>query len=84
MNPATFLISTFLRITKFKAITMPWGRVYALPEYINDKALQAHEAVHLKQIKRLGGFRWSVLYIYYLCCYGYWNSPLEVEARNNS
>ena len=84
MTPAPCVIRLFLRLAGFGAITMPWGVVYALPERLDDVGLAAHEAVHVEQIKRLGGVRWAATYLWYLLRYGYWSNPLEVEARDKS
>lgn len=43
--------------------------------------LRRHEMVHVAQVERLGWFRFYALYLWYLAIYGYWNNPLEVEAR---
>lgn len=62
-------------------LTTPWGRVYIRPSCIHDSGLIAHELVHVAQIKRLGAVRFAVVYLYQLARYGYWNMPLEIEAR---
>ena len=36
---------------------------------------------HLEQIERDGRVVFAVKYLWWLCRYGYWNNPYEVEAR---
>jgi hypothetical protein len=40
-----------------------------------------HELKHVEQFKRLGFTRFLLLYAWYSLKYGYFNNPLEVEAR---
>ena len=40
-----------------------------------------HELVHVKQVQRLGWFKFYFLYLWYSIRYGYENNPFEVEAR---
>ena len=61
-------------------LTMPWGTVYLRPGGLDDLGLIVHEQVHLDQIKRLGRVKFTVLYLWYLWRYGYFESPLEQEA----
>lgn len=69
-----------LRRLGLLALVMPWGRVYVLPDEMINGELIAHECVHLDQIERLGPWRFSVLYVFWLIKYGYRANPLEVEA----
>lgn len=62
------------------AITMPWGRVYYLPEALADPHLWQHECVHLEQIKRDGVILFSIRYLWWCVRYGYRQNPYEVEA----
>lgn len=43
--------------------------------------LVRHELKHVEQYRRLGYFRFLALYGWYSLYYGYYNNPLEVEAR---
>lgn len=61
-------------------ITMPWGRVYIHPQYWHHRGLRRHEAIHLIQLAHDGPVRFTILYLYYLARYGYWNNPYEIEA----
>ena len=63
---------------------MPWKTIYLLPSHLNDAGLIAHEKVHVEQIVRLGPFKFTFLYLWYNLKYGYWDNPLEVEARTLS
>ena len=71
----------YLRATGFQGITMPWRRVYLLEECFLDCRLRAHEEAHLRQIDRLGPWRFTWQYLTGLMRYGYWNHPMEIEAR---
>lgn len=41
----------------------------------------AHEQTHLRQMGELGYPRFLFRYLYECVRFGYWNAPLEVEAR---
>lgn len=81
---ATGPILWWLRRTGFSGITMPWGKVYIVPERFFDEGLRAHEAIHLEQLRRMGAMRFSLTYLWLLLRYGYANHPMEVEARTRS
>lgn len=53
--------------------------VYWVPN--PDAILRAHEAWHRQQARRLGILRFTWLWLWYLCKYGYWHSPMEASAR---
>jgi hypothetical protein len=40
-----------------------------------------HELQHVEQFKRLGFVRFLLVYAWYSLIYGYFNNPLEKEAR---
>jgi hypothetical protein len=65
-------------------ITMPWQTVYLMPEHWLNDSLRCHEAVHIEQIRRDGAFMFSVKYLWWLCRYGYWKNPYEIEAYGNA
>ncbi len=50
-------------------------------EFLNDSEWLRHEMVHLEQYKRYGVIKFLALYIWYSIKHGYYNNPLEVEAR---
>jgi hypothetical protein len=62
-------------------LTMPWRTIYMRPEYFYEPELRAHELVHIDQINRLGPVTFSIVYLWQMAKYGYWNMPLEIEAR---
>jgi hypothetical protein len=66
------------------AIAMPWRTVYLMPKYFHHEKLRLHEAVHVEQMQREGTLRFCVLYLYWLCKYGYWEHPFELEAYRRS
>jgi hypothetical protein len=70
----------FLRRHGFAAVTMPWRRVYMLPEWQDYEPVIQHERVHLEQIDREGPIRFTLLYLYWTLRYGYERNPFEVEA----
>lgn len=71
----------FLKATRFAGITLPPFGIYLLAERMGDMRLRRHEEAHWQQAKTLGVARWYWLYLWYSLRYGYWNNPLEVEAR---
>lgn len=70
----------FLKGAGYRAITMPWRSIYVLREYLEVEELRRHELVHIEQIERDGAVKFSILYLWYLVRYGYWNNPYEQEA----
>lgn len=83
-HPARGLILWYLRRTGFGGITMPWGRIYLVPERFWETPLRAHELIHLQQIQRYGAVGFTLRYLWWLARYGYERHPLEVEAREKS
>jgi len=83
IRPAPFPIRQFLEWTGFEAITMPWQTIYALQLPLSDELIR-HEAIHILQIREMGAIRFTLTYLWYLFRYGYWNNPLEVDARTRS
>jgi len=82
--PAHPLVAWYLKRTGFRAITLPWKTVHMLDDPHLNHGLLQHEAIHVEQIDRLGPFKFTVLYLWYLLRHGYWDNPLEIEARNRS
>ena len=62
------------------AITMPWGKVYVLPDWLDDESLWTHEAAHLSQLERHGAVWFTLRYLGLLNRYGYASHPMEREA----
>jgi hypothetical protein len=82
-RPAPHVIRWFLRTFGYGGITLPpWG-VFILAERINETALVRHEQAHWAQYQRMGMLGFYVTYIWYTMRHGYWNNPLEVEAREH-
>jgi hypothetical protein len=83
--PANKLWRVVLRLFRTPALTMPWGRVYYRAEIrkpgLEWMDIRLHEDVHLEQIARMGGTLFAITYIWQLARYGYWQAPLEIEAR---
>ena len=74
----------YLRSTDYWAITMPWGVVYVVPEHLDNKELLAHEQIHLNQLTKMGPWKYTLAYLWYLIIHGYENHPMEIEARQKS
>lgn len=62
------------------AVTV-WPFIFCKPEYKYDKKLIAHEREHLKQWIRYGIIGFLPVYLYQYFKFGYWDAPLEIEAR---
>jgi purine-cytosine permease-like protein len=80
-RPAPHLIRWFLRTTGYAGICLaPWG-IFILAEHLHSRRLIRHEQAHWRQYQRMGVVRWAITYLFYNVRYGYWDNPLEVEAR---
>lgn len=75
------LIAAYMNLCGFKGWTSFWGVIYVLPGCESNQRLLRHERKHLEQIERDGRVLFSIKYLWWLCRYGYWNNPYEVEAR---
>ena len=82
IKPASGLLLWYLRKTKFAGITLPPLGIYLLPEKIANERLIRHELKHWEQYKAMGFFKFYGLYLYYSARYGYFNNPMEIEARS--
>ena len=81
MKTARHLIAWHLRRQGFRAITLPPFGIYALPGSEDDEQLARHETVHWIQYQRMGAVRFYATYLWLLLRHGYWNHPMEIEAR---
>ena len=81
VKTATGLIRAYMRLCGFAGCTSFWNTVYVLPGRESDQRLLRHERCHLEQIEREGRLLFSIKYWWWLCRYGYWNNPYEIEAR---
>lgn len=81
IRTATGLIASYMRLCGFKGWASFWGAIYVLPGHEQNERLLRHERCHLDQIERDGRILFSIKYLYWLCRYGYWMNPYEVEAR---
>ena len=50
-------------------------------EIVSNTELLRHEVMHIKQWKREGAFLFLYKYIKFSFQFGYYNNPLEIEAR---
>lgn len=78
---APALVRLWLRRTKFHGVTLPPFGIYILEEKLSDVRLVDHEQVHWEQYKRMGLVRYYLTYLWQVMRYGYWNAPMEREAR---
>lgn len=81
MKPARGLILWWLRMSRYKAITLPPFGIYALPEHLDNEPLRRHEQEHWRQYQANGAIKFYAKYLWFLLRHGYWNSPWEVAAR---
>lgn len=82
-RPAPNVIRWFLRTFGYGGITLPPLGIYILAERINEERLIRHEQAHWRQYERMGALKFYAAYLWYTIRYGYWNNPLEVEAREH-
>lgn len=81
MKPARGPILWWLRMSRYKAITLPPFGIYALPEHLDNERLQRHEQEHWRQAQQYGTLGFYSRYLWYSLRYGYFLNPLEVQAR---
>jgi hypothetical protein len=80
-KPAKGLVAWVLRRTGFAGVALaPFG-IYILAEHMYSDKLIAHEQVHWQQWQRMGTLRYYATYLYQVLRHGYYNSPMEKEAR---
>lgn len=80
-RPAPHVIRWFLRTFGYGGITLPPLGIFILAERINEAPLIRHEQVHWQQYQRMGFIRFTWAYLTGLIRHGYWNHPMEIEAR---
>jgi hypothetical protein len=71
----------WLRLSGFKGITLPPFGVFLLAEHMGNQPLRLHEEEHWRQAKELGTIKFYALYLWYSLRHGYFNNPMEVQAR---
>jgi hypothetical protein len=88
-SPGGFLLSGLGRLAgvsthSAKGMALDHG-IYLESAQDSRPSLVAHELVHVAQFERLGG-TWLFLRDYLRQCLedGYWNAPLEIEARERA
>jgi len=86
--PKHILMPKFILIffpKKFNAITISktiaW---YRDKKTLDRQDVRIHEEVHMDQYKRYTWIGFILLYTFYSIKYGYWNNPLEIEAREKT
>lgn len=79
VRPARGLLRWWLLRTYWAGLALPpFG---AWVENIDSERMVKHERRHLQQAQEMGVLRWYVLYLWYTVRHGYWDNPLEVDAR---
>ena len=83
MNPKTARgpVRWWLRLTGFGGVTLPPFGIYILAERLDNERLVRHEQAHWAQYERMGFLGFYLTYLWYTIRHGYWNNPMEVEAR---
>jgi len=81
VREARHIVRWFLRTAGYAGITLPPRGIYILQARMGDMALRRHEQAHWRQYRRMGVLRFYLTYGWYTLRYGYWNNPMEVEAR---
>ena len=81
VRTATGLIAAYMKLCGFKGWASFWRTIYVLPGHEHDQRLLRHERKHLEQIERDGRVVFAVKYLWWLCRYGYYMNPYEIEAR---
>lgn len=81
-RPAPHIIRWFLQATGFHGVTLPPLGIYILAERIHSLRLIRHEQAHWAQYERMGAVKFYAVYLWYTLRYGYYNNPLEIEARS--
>lgn len=74
-------IRWYLKAVGFAGITLPPFGVYIVAERIDDETLRRHEMAHWGQAQSMGSLKFYAKYLWLLARHGYWNHPMEVEAR---
>jgi hypothetical protein len=69
--------------TKIAGITL--GKAIEIRKNYKTDSLICHELIHVKQYQDCGGIKGFLnKYVGEVSKYGYWNSPMEIEAREKS
>ena len=76
------IVRWWLKMTGFAGITLPPFGIYVLAERLTDSRLIKHELAHWSQYKRMGLIKFYLLYLWYSVRHGYFNNPMEKEARD--
>lgn len=76
---------TYVFPKKFNAITISKKTaLYRNKETLQNKKVNIHEEIHMEQYERYTWFGFIIMYAFYSIRYGYWNNPLEIEAREKT
>ena len=81
IKTARGLIYVYMKACGFKGWASFWRTIYVMPGNEHNERLLRHERCHLEQIERDGRVLFSIKYLWWLCRYGYYMNPYEIEAR---
>jgi hypothetical protein len=81
IKPASGLVAWCLKMSNFHGACLPPFGIYILPNRLADEGLIRHEKIHWAQYQRMGAIRYYLTYVWQVLRYGYWNAPMEREAR---
>lgn len=84
VRTARGLVLWWMNFWRCDGITLPPRAIYVREEKMTDHRLIRHEEIHWEQYKRMGVMKFYVTYVWYTLKYGYWDNPMEVEAREKS
>jgi hypothetical protein len=83
-NSFTALVAAKLHSTNKMAITINKKILLhnvSRKDFLNNETWLKHELEHVEQYRRYGVLKFLWLYVRYSIQYGYFNNPLEVQAR---
>jgi hypothetical protein len=81
IRPAKWPVRWFLRTFGYGGVALPPFGIYILAERITEESLIQHEKIHWVQYQRMGAIKYYLTYVWQVLRYGYWNAPMEREAR---
>lgn len=79
-KPAKHFVKWWLKLWGYRGITLPPFGIYVLDF---NPQLVKHEQAHWMQYQQLGVFKFYAKYLWLLAKHGYWNHPMEIEARKH-
>ena len=76
---------TYFFPKKFGGITISKNTaLYRDIKNLQNEKIKIHEEIHMEQYEKYTWLGFIALYTFYSIRYGYWNNPLEIEAREKT